>query len=97
MAVYAIGMTFTKGVPLPGQRPFWRIFFHAVDAKGSSVQFFDDIDQVAHWVYIEGAGVSRLEQLATDELMELPEGWWVLLERYLAAGSELRAALDKAK
>ena len=95
MSVYAIGMTFTKGVPQPGQRPFWRICFHAVDAKGESVQFFDDIDQVAHWVYIEGAGVSRLEQLANQELMELPDGWWALLERYLAAGTELRAAIHK--
>lgn len=70
MSVYAIGMKFMKGVPQPGQRPFWRIHFHAVDAKGKSVQLIDDIDQVAHWVYIEGAGVSRLEQLATEELME---------------------------
>jgi len=95
MGVYAIGMTFTKGVPQPGQRPFWRIYFQAVDAKGGSVQFFSDIDQVAHWVYIEGAGVSRLGQLATDELMELPDGWWALLERYLVAGLELRTALNR--
>jgi len=95
MSVYAIGMTFTKGVPQPGQRPFWRIYFHAVDAKGESVQVFDDIDQVAHWVYIEGAGVSRLEQLATNELMELPDGWWALLDCYLAAVLDLRTALDR--
>lgn len=97
MSVYGIGMTFIKGMPQPGQRPFWRICFHAVDSNGNSVQFFDDIDQVAYWVYVEGAGVSRLEQLASDELMELPEGWWNLLERYLAAGIELRAVLSKAK
>src|SRR4051812_34693063 len=97
MSVYAIGMSFMKGVPQTGQRPFWRIYFHAVDAQGKSVQFFDDIDQVAHWVYVEGAGVSRLEHLATDELMELPDGWWTLLERYLAAGAELRAVLRKAR
>ncbi|MCG2593026.1 hypothetical protein LZ009_09555 [Ramlibacter sp. XY19] len=96
MSVYAIGMTFTKGVPQPGQRPFWRVCFHAVDAGGKSVQLFDDFDEVAHWVHIEGAGVCRLEHLATKELMELPDAWWTLLEHYLVAGSELRTALRKS-
>jgi hypothetical protein len=90
-------MKFMKGVPQPGQRPFWRIYFHAVDAHGQSVQFFDDIEDVARWVYIEGAGVCRLEHLATAELMELPDPWWVLLEQYLAAGAALRLAVKKGK
>jgi hypothetical protein len=97
MSVYAIGMKFMRGVPQPGQRPFWRIYFHAVDANGESVQFFDDMDEVARWLYIEGAGVSRLEHLASPELMELPDGWWVLLEQYLAAGAYLRVAVKKGK
>jgi hypothetical protein len=90
-------MTFMKGVPQPGQRPFWRIYFHAVNANGESVQFFDDIDELAHWVYVKGTGVSRLGQLATDEFMELPNGWWALLERYLSAGAELRTATGKPR
>lgn len=97
MSVYAVGMKFTKGVPQSGQHPFWRIYFHAVDSSGKSVQFFDDIEQVAHWVHVEGAGVSRLEHLATAELMELPDGWWALLECHLAAGIKLSAVLSRAK
>lgn len=97
MSVYAIGMSFIKGVPQPNERPFWRIYFHAVDSQGKSAEFFEDLDQVAHWLYVEGAGVSRLEQLATDELMELPDRWWALLECYLAAGIELRTVHGRAK
>ena len=86
-------MKFVKGVPKPGQHPFWRIYFHAVDDEGMSVQFFDDVNQVAHWVYVEGADVCRLENLATEERMELPDGWWTLLERYLVAGHHERGPL----
>jgi hypothetical protein len=44
-----------------------------------------------------GPGVSRLEQLATDELMDIPDGWWALLERYLAAGDRTASRIDKEK
>ena len=97
MSVYAIGMKVMKGVTQPNQRPFWRIYFHAVDAEGKCVQFFGDLDQVANWVYVAGATVRRLEQLASDELMELPEGSWALLKRFFKAGKELRTILGRAK
>lgn len=35
--------------------------------------------------------LSRLEHLATSELMKLPDAWWALLERCLTAGARLRS------